>query len=315
MSVSASVAPVIGLFDSGVGGLSVWQEIVQRLPGCPTLYLADSAHCPYGPRPVEEVRRFSLGITRFLVETGAGIVVVACNTASAAALDALRMEFDVPIVGMEPAIKPAAERSRTGHVGVLATQGTLNGHLFRHTSARFANGVAVHVQVGEGLVECVEAGETDTQETAHLLDTYLRPMIEAGVDQIALGCTHYSFLLPLIQQLLPQGVSVIDPAAAVACRVEHMLPSTGCVQSWGQNLTPQPPSLRGNGESGSPPRFREGLGEGLVDGHPPPHQWRFFSSGRPQALSGTVCKLTGWEPEVRPVEWGLAESVIGSQEP
>ena len=315
MSVSASVTPVIGLFDSGVGGLSVWQEIVQRLPGCSTIYLADSAHCPYGPRPIDEVRRFSLGITRFLVEAGASIVVVACNTASAAALDALRKEFDVPIVGMEPAIKPAAERSRTGHVGVLATQGTLNGRLFRHTSARYANGVAVHVEVGEGLVERVEAGETDTQETAHLLDKHLRPMIEAGVDQIALGCTHYSFLLPLIQQLLPQGVSVIDPAAAVARRVEQMLPSAGCVQTWGQNLTPQPPSLRGKGESGSPLRFGEGLGEGLVDGHSSPDQWRFFSSGRPQAVSRIVHKLTGWEPEVSQVEWGLAESVVYQVEP
>jgi glutamate racemase len=278
MSVSASVTPVIGLFDSGVGGLSVWQQVVRRLPGCPTIYLADSSHCPYGPRPVEEVRRFSLGITRFLVEIGAGLIVVACNTASAAALDALRREFDVPIVGMEPAIKPAAVRSRTGHVGVLATQGTLNGHLFRYTSARYANGVTVHVQVGEGLVERVEAGETDTQETAHLVRKHLRPMIEAGVDQIALGCTHYSFLLPLIQQQLPYGVSVIDPAAAVARRVEQMLPGAPASAS--------------------------------VDRHPPPHHWRFFSSARPQALSGTVHKLTGWEPEVSQVEWDLAESVV-----
>ncbi len=258
----------IGLFDSGVGGLSVWRELVRRMPHRPTTYLADSAHCPYGPRPPEEIRRFSRGIVRFLIEQGAGIVVVACNTASAAALQALRAEFDVPIVGMEPAVKPAAQRTKTGHVGVLATAGTVNGDLFRNTSARHANGVTVHVGVGEGLVERVEAGQADTPETEALLREYLQPMIDAGVDQIALGCTHYPFLLPVIRRVVPEGVSVIDPAAAVVRQVERVL-------------------------------LREGLGAseaGAVE-------HRFFTSGQPEALAAMVRALTGHAPKVAKVRW------------
>jgi glutamate racemase len=216
-------AQPIGLFDSGVGGLSVWQAVVERLPNEATIYFADSAHCPYGPRPREEIKTLSTAITRFLLSQECKLIVVACNTASAAALDVLRAEFDVPVVGMEPAIKPAAEKTQTGHVGVLATAGTLQGDLFQKTSRHYANGVQVHRQVGEGLVEQVEAGRLDSPETEALLREYLEPMLAAGVDQIALGCTHYPLLIPLIEQIVAGRAVVIDPAQAVARQVARVL--------------------------------------------------------------------------------------------
>jgi glutamate racemase len=217
----------IGFFDSGVGGVSVWREVRKRLPGCATLYVADNVHLPYGPRSPEQIRLFSYDITGFLLERGARLVVVACNTASAAALHWLREKFKVPFVGMEPAVKPAAQQTRSGHVGVLATLGTLNGDLFRTTSVRHANTVRLHIQVGEGLVERVEAGQAETPETEQLLRHHLQPMMDAGVDEIVLGCTHYSFLLPVIQRIVPTGVSVIDPAVAVARQVERIATEHG----------------------------------------------------------------------------------------
>jgi glutamate racemase len=218
-----SYSQFIGLFDSGVGGLSVWREVARCLPHEATIYFADSAHCPYGPRPAAEIQALSAAITRFLQGQGCKLIVVACNTASAAALQALRAEFDLPIVGMEPALKPAAEATQTGHIGVLATEGTLNGYLFKNTAQRHANGVEVHIQVGHGLVEQIEAGRLNTPETESLLRQYLEPMLAANVDQIALGCTHYPLLLPLIQQIIAGRAQVIDPARAVARQVERVL--------------------------------------------------------------------------------------------
>ncbi|MCK6625731.1 MAG: glutamate racemase [Anaerolineae bacterium] len=217
----------IGLFDSGVGGLSVWREVVRRMPHEATLYFADSAHCPYGPRPAAEVQALSAAITRFLLTHEAKLIVVACNTASAAALETLRAEFDVPIVGMEPALKPAAEATRTGHVGVLATEGTLNGYLFKNTSERHARNIEVHMQVGEGLVELVEKGQLDAPETEALLRHYLEPMLAANADQLALGCTHYPLLLPLIERVVAGRAAVIDPAQAVARQVQRVLRQRG----------------------------------------------------------------------------------------
>lgn len=213
----------IGFFDSGVGGLSVWKEVVRRLPHEATIYFADSAHCPYGPRPAAEVQALSAAITRFLLAQGCKLIVVACNTASAAALESLRAKFDIPIVGMEPALKPAAEATQTGHVGVLATEGTFNGYLFKNTAQRHAGGINVHVQVGDGLVEQVELAQLDTLETERLLRQYLEPLLAANVDQIALGCTHYPLLLPLIERIVAGRAQVIDPAQAVARQVQRML--------------------------------------------------------------------------------------------
>jgi glutamate racemase len=268
--------PTVGFFDSGVGGLSVWNAVIQRLPHLPTLYVADSAHCPYGPRPAAQIRQFARDIARFLLEQGATLVVVACNTASAAALTTLRAELPVPVVGMEPAIKPAVAQTRTGHIGVLATRGTVHGDLFRTTSARYAAGASVHVQVGEGLVECVEAGRADGPETEALLREVLHPMLGAHVDQIVLGCTHYPFLLPVIRRIVPPGVTVIDPAEAVARQVERVL------------------------RAGQPP-----TGAG-------PAPARFFSSGRPDVLAGLVQSSTGRLPRVERVTWRDDRMVIDS---
>jgi glutamate racemase len=213
----------IGLFDSGLGGLSVWQAVVDRLPHEATVYFADSANCPYGSRSPEEIKVLSRDIVRFLLQHDCKLIVVACNTASAAALEFLRAEFDAPIVGMEPAVKPAAERTQTGHVGVLATAGTLQGALYQNTARHYADGVHVHVQIGEGLVELIEAGQFDTPETEALLCQYLEPMLATQVDQIALGCTHYPLLMPLIERIVNGRASVIDPAQAVARQVERVL--------------------------------------------------------------------------------------------
>ncbi|MGB6067543.1 MAG: glutamate racemase [Desulfomonilaceae bacterium] len=218
----------IGIFDSGVGGLSVWREVVCQLPYASTLYLADQAHVPYGSRSLKEVRDFAEGITRFLLAQGAKIIVIASNTTSAAALYPLRNLFpDVPFVGMEPAIKPAIERTRTGVVGVIATSATFQGELFANLVRRYTNGVSVVSQACPGLVEAVEMGALDSPETAALLERYLSPMIEAEVDQLVLGCTHYPFLRPIIDQWMGPGAEVIDPAPSVARQVAHILAKAG----------------------------------------------------------------------------------------
>jgi glutamate racemase len=220
----------IGVFDSGVGGLSVWREIVRQLPAEDTLYFADQAHIPYGMRSLDEVHRLTEDITRFLLAQGAKLIVVACNTASGAALHALRETFpDVPFVGMEPAVKPAVEHTRTGIVGVIATPATFEGDLFAGLVQRFGNGFDIHTQACPGLVEAVEAGALDTPETEALLRRYLVPLLEAGphadmgIDQLVLGCTHYPFLSPAIQRIVGPEVTLIDPAPAVARQVERVL--------------------------------------------------------------------------------------------
>jgi glutamate racemase len=215
---------VIGILDSGVGGLSVWRAIMDRIPGAHTIYVADQANLPYGLRSLQEVQQFAEGITRFLLARGARIVVVACNTASAAALYHLRERFpDVPFVGMEPALKPAAERTRSGVVGVIATQATFQGELFANLMERYTNGAQVLTRACSGLVKAVESGALQTSETEALVRKYIGPMIEAGADQLVLGCTHYPFLRPLIERVAGDGVTVIDPAPAVARQTERVL--------------------------------------------------------------------------------------------
>lgn len=218
----------IGVFDSGVGGLSVWREIARQLPSEDTLYLADQAHVPYGSRSLTEVRRFSEEIARFLLGKGAKIVVVACNTASAAALHHLRHTFPhAPFVGMEPAVKPAVERTHADGVGVIATQATFQGELFSSLVERYGGEVKVLTQVCPGLVEAVEAGELETAETDTILRTCLAPLIDAGIDQLVLGCTHYPFLRPAIERVVGRGVNVIDPGPAVARQTGRVLAQRG----------------------------------------------------------------------------------------
>jgi glutamate racemase len=217
----------IGIFDSGIGGLSVWREIARQLPHEDTIYFADQIHIPYGPRSLQEIRSFSEAITRFLLDRGCKIVVVACNAASAAALKHLRVTFpDVPFVGMEPAVKPAAETTHTGVVGVLATPATFQGELFASVVERFANGVQLVKEVCPGLVQQVEAGRLNTPDTLAMLDRFLQPIREANADTIVLGCTHYPFVIDALRQLAP-GINVIDPAPAVARQVDRVLKERG----------------------------------------------------------------------------------------
>jgi glutamate racemase len=214
----------IGVFDSGVGGLSVLRAIHRSHPAEAVLYFADQAHVPYGPRSLAEVRSFSQEITRYLLSLGAKLIVVACNTASAAALEFLRRTFPhTPFVGMEPAVKPAAESTHTGKVGVLATPATFQGELYASVIERFASGVEVLQDTCPGLVEEIEAGRLDGGETHAILEEALRPMLEQGIDTIVLGCTHYPFVIPLIQEIAGPQVRVIDPAPAIARQVGRLL--------------------------------------------------------------------------------------------
>lgn len=225
----------IGVFDSGVGGLSVLREIRAQIPAAHLLYFADQAHVPYGLRPLEEVRAFAEEITRFLLAQGAQGIVVACNTASAAALHCLRAQFpQVPFVGMEPAVKPAAEQTRTGVVGVLATPATFQGALYASVLERFAQGVTVMQDTCPGLVGQIEQGALESAETRLILEHALRPMLARGMDTVVLGCTHYPFVIPLIQEIVGDSVRVIDPAPAVARQVRRVLAPAACGSGNGQ---------------------------------------------------------------------------------
>jgi glutamate racemase len=220
--------PLIGVFDSGVGGLSVLRALWQELPGQSYIYLADQAHVPYGPRPLEQVRAFSEAITRYLLDQGSDLIVVACNTASAAALHWLRTTFpEALFIGMEPAVKPAAEHTRSGAVGVLATPATFQGALYASVVERFANGVQLHQHTCPGLVAQIEAGEVETVRTRAILEDALHPMLAEGIDTVVLGCTHYPFVIPLIEQIVGPGVRVIDPAPAVARQARRLLEARG----------------------------------------------------------------------------------------
>ncbi len=223
-SMQLQASHPIGVFDSGVGGLSVLRAIWSELPGETTIYVADQARVPYGPRPLEQVRAFSAEITRFLLDQGAKLIVVACNAASAAALHYLRQQFPtVPFVGMEPAVKPAAEQTHSSVVGVLATPATFQGALYASVVERFANGVTVLQHTCPGLVGQIEAGQLEAAKTRAILEEALQPMLAQGIDTVVLGCTHYPFVIPMIQRIVGEGVRVIDPAPAVARQVRRLL--------------------------------------------------------------------------------------------
>jgi glutamate racemase len=218
------------MFDSGVGGLSVLRALRAELPDQPVIYLADQAHVPYGSRSLEEVRGYCEEITRFLLDQGAAMIVVACNTASAAALHPLRRTFpDVSFVGMEPAVKLAAESTNSGVVGVLATPATFQGELYASVVERFGAGVTLLQHTLPGLVKQIEAGALDDPQTAEILDQAIQPMVARGADTLVLGCTHYPFVIPLIQRITGPGVRVIDPAPAVARQVRRVLGAGGAL--------------------------------------------------------------------------------------
>jgi glutamate racemase len=213
----------IGVFDSGVGGLSVAREIRRRLPGEDLLYFADTAFCPYGGRPLVEIRARSVMVVDELVGRGAKLVVVACNTASGAALETLREAFSIPIVGLEPAVKPATQRSRNGRVGVLATAATLRTERFYRLVEMYGQDVEIHPQAGPELVDLVEAGEIEGPVVQRFLSETLAPLVDADVDTVVLGCTHYPFLRQAIAEVLGPGVEILDSGEAVARQVERVL--------------------------------------------------------------------------------------------
>jgi len=214
----------IGVFDSGVGGLSVLREIHKLLPAQPVIYFADQGHVPYGSRQIEEVQGFAHKITQYLLDLGAGLIVVACNTASVAALQSLRQAYPhVPFVGMEPAVKPAAETSHSRRVGILATAATFQTAMYASVVERFAQGVTLLEDPCYGLVDQIENGNLNGPQTRAILENALKPMMAAGVDTIVMGCTHYPFVIPLIQQIVGPGVKVIDPAPAIARQTLRML--------------------------------------------------------------------------------------------
>ncbi len=251
----------IGVFDSGIGGLSVWQAIHHELPTEAIIYVADQGHVPYGPRPLTEVRSFAEEITCFLLDRGCKIIVVACNAASAAALHTLRRRFTgVSFVGMEPAVKPAAEHTHTGKVGVLATPATFQGLLYASVVERFAQGVTIYQDTCPGLVGQIEDGQFDTPATRMILEKALSPMLEKGIDTVVLGCTHYPFVIPLIQSIAGPDVRVIDPAPAVARQVRRVLEANQLINPRGdssQLVTSQMKFYT----TGSPGRFQSLLME------------------------------------------------------
>ncbi|MBN1484509.1 MAG: glutamate racemase [Chloroflexia bacterium] len=221
------VGPV-ALFDSGVGGLSVMRHVRELLPFEDLLYYGDNGYCPYGNRPESQVRQRVFSIAAFLLAQGAKMLVLACNTASIAALDDLRAGYpEVPIVGMEPAVKPAARATRNGRIGVLATTVTLHGDRFEKLLQQYAQNVRVFSQPGYGLVERVEAGQVQAAETAIWLRELLSPLIEAGIDTLVLGSTHYAFLRPLIEQVMGPQVTVIDTGLPVARQTRRVLEKSG----------------------------------------------------------------------------------------
>jgi glutamate racemase len=215
----------VGMFDSGLGGLSVLRELMLLSPACAVAYVADSAHVPYGTKSPTFIRDRSLAITRFLIqEEHARAVVVACNTATTHAVATLREQFSsTPIVGMEPALKPAAAATRSGIVGVLATPATLDGERFAQLAQRYTDGLELLTQPCPGLVEQVEAGDLDGPETTRLLHLYTAPMLARGADTIVLGCTHYPFLRETLQRMVGPDVALIDTGAAVARQTMRVL--------------------------------------------------------------------------------------------
>lgn len=267
----------IGIFDSGVGGLSVLGEIRKQLPHESLIFMADQAHVPYGPRPLEEVRQFAQEITRFLLSQGAKIIVVACNAASAAALHYLRQKFpETPFVGMEPAVKPAVEHTHSGIVGVLATPATFQGALYASVLERFAQGATILQDTCPGLVAQIEAGELDSQPTRLILEKALRPMLTQGIDTVVLGCTHYPFVIPLIQEIVGTAVRVIDPAPAVARQVGRVL---------ADNRIDADP-----------------LQSGSV---------RYLTSGEPLRMQDLIARLTGDNARVEQAVWLAGQLKLG----
>ena len=213
----------IGIFDSGVGGTSIWKELQSLMPYENTVYLADSINAPYGPKGKGSIIDLSVKNTEYLLNKNCKLIVVACNTATTNAIDYLRSNYTIPFIGIEPAIKPAALQTKTNAIGILATKGTLSSELFSKTSTLFASNIKVVEQIGNGIVELIESGKLYSEEMKSLLKMYLEPMIEADIDYLVLGCTHYPYLIPILIDLLPKHVKIIDSGEAVARQTKTVL--------------------------------------------------------------------------------------------
>ncbi len=232
---------MIGIFDSGIGGLSVFREIRKVLPDESYIYYSDTAHCPYGEKSKEYIIERARTITGFLISEGADIIIVACNTATAAAIATLREEYPVRFIGMEPAIKPAALSTRTGVIGVLATAGTLKADKYLNTKGKYAEGIKITEHIGQGFVELVEKGKTSGKEAEDIVRASLKPLLDEGADRIVLGCTHYPFLMDTIiktaHELYPErGTEIIDPAPAVAKHTLEVMQAEGLIHRDGYRI-------------------------------------------------------------------------------
>ena len=259
----------IGVFDSGVGGLSVLRAMRLQMPEETILYFGDQGHVPYGPRSMKQIQNFSEGITKFLLNHDSKLIVVACNAASAAALNFLRRSFPaVTFVGMEPAVKPAVETTKTGRVGVLATPATFQGALYASVVERFGAGVELFQHTCLGLVSQIEKGDLDSNVTRAILEDALIPMLEKNIDTVVLGCTHYPFVIPLIEQIVGVNVRVIDPAPSVAKQVKRLLEAQGMKNPSKQRASAQ-----------------------------------FYTSGDPSAMKSLLPILLGESGEVESVTW------------
>jgi glutamate racemase len=212
----------IGIFDSGIGGTSIWAAIHQLLPNEKTIYLADSKNAPYGQKSKADIIALSIKNTKILLKMDCKLIVVACNTATTNAIQELRAKYNVPFIGIEPAIKPAATNSKTQTIGILATQGTLNSELFNKTTEMYHDTKIIE-QVGHGLVQLIENGNINSPEMTKLLRSYLNPMIDSNIDYLVLGCSHYPYLIPQIKKILPTNIEIIDSGEAVAKQVKNVL--------------------------------------------------------------------------------------------
>lgn len=221
----------IGIFDSGVGGTSILKEIHALLPNENCIYLADSKNAPYGNKSKNEIIDLSIKNTELLLSHGCKIIVVACNTATTNAIAHLRATYKVSFIGIEPAIKPAALNTQTKTVGILATKGTLSSELFHETSDLYAHNITVIEQDGDGIVPLIESGKLDTSEMKTLLESYINPMIERNIDHLVLGCTHYPYLIPILREILPENVNIIDSGLAVARQTKAVLTKENSLNS------------------------------------------------------------------------------------
>ena len=213
----------IGIFDSGIGGTSIWKEIKALLPNENTIYLSDSKNAPYGEKSAQEIIDLSIKNTEFLLQQSCKLIVVACNTATTNAIKTLREKYTVPFIGIEPAIKPAALKTKTNIIGILATKGTLISELFEKTSNTIRNQIAIKEKIGTGLVELIESGEINSAEIKELLNSYLKPMLKENVDCLVLGCTHYPYLIPQIREIVGDKMQIIDSGEAVARQTKAVL--------------------------------------------------------------------------------------------